>query len=54
LQEMVSESQRNLRKFFPKVQRSMQLYLAHRETEFILFRPIRVRLPMILNKKNIF
>ena len=42
LQELVSESQRNLRKFFPQVQRSMQLYLAHRETEFILFRPIRV------------
>ena len=43
LQEIVTNSQKNLRKFFPQVQRSMQLYLAHRETEFILFRPIRVR-----------
>lgn len=25
----------------PEVQRSMQLYLANRETEFILFRPIK-------------
>lgn len=43
LQELVANSQMNLRKVFPKVQRAMQLYLAHRETEFILFRPIRVR-----------
>lgn len=33
-----SESQKNLRTRLPVVQRSLQLYLANRETEFILFR----------------
>nr|CAG4638302.1 EOG090X02EM [Cyclestheria hislopi] len=36
-----SESQKNLRSRLPVVQRSLQLYLANRETEFILFRPVK-------------
>ncbi len=43
LQRAASQAQRELKKHFPVVQRAMQLYLANRETEFILFRPIRVR-----------
>nr|CAG4641520.1 EOG090X02EM [Eurycercus lamellatus] len=36
-----TESQRYLRTRLPAVQRSLQLYLANRETEFILFRPVK-------------
>ncbi len=43
LQSAVSQTQRELKRHFPAAQRAMQLYLANRETEFILFRPIRVR-----------
>ena len=43
LQDIIGQSQRNLKKRFPLFQRSMQLYLANKETEFTLFRPIRVR-----------
>nr|CAG4651650.1 EOG090X02EM [Triops cancriformis] len=39
--EYVSETQHLIRTKLPGVQRSMQLYLANRETEFILFRPVK-------------
>ncbi len=42
LQAAASAAQRELKRHFPAAQRAMQLYLANRETEFILFRPIRV------------
>ncbi len=42
LRARVSEATRELKRHFPAAQRAMQLYLANRETEFILFRPIRV------------
>ncbi len=38
VQNYSSESQKYLRTRLPVVQRSLQLYLANRETEFILFR----------------
>ncbi|CAG9766598.1 unnamed protein product [Ceutorhynchus assimilis] len=38
---LLKEAQRNMKTRIPEVQRSMQLYLANRETEFILFRPIK-------------
>lgn len=38
VQNYCSESQKYLRTRLPIVQRSLQLYLANRETEFILFR----------------
>lgn len=38
---LVNESQKNIKTKVPEIQKSMQLYLANRETEFILFRPIR-------------
>jgi len=38
-----TESQKYLRSRLPVVQRSLQLYLANRETEFILFRLQRMR-----------
>lgn len=40
--EIIRNSQRLIKNKLPLIQRSMQLYLANRETEFILFRPIRV------------
>lgn len=39
---LVQEAQRNIKGKLSTLQRSMQLYLANRDTEFILFRPIRV------------
>ncbi|CAH1973018.1 unnamed protein product [Acanthoscelides obtectus] len=38
---IVSEAQKNIKSKIPEIQRSMQLYLANRETEFILFRPVK-------------
>ncbi|XP_075992923.1 conserved oligomeric Golgi complex subunit 3 [Anticarsia gemmatalis] len=38
---VVKEAQRRIRAHLASLQRSMQLYLANKETEFILFRPIR-------------
>lgn len=40
---ILSAAQRNIKSKIPDIQRSMQLYLANRETEFILFRPIKVK-----------
>lgn len=39
--QIVKDAQHNIKKKTPEVQRSLQLYLANRETEFILFRPIK-------------
>ncbi|CAG4983828.1 unnamed protein product [Colias eurytheme] len=38
---IVQEAQRRIKTHLAPIQRSMQLYLANKETEFILFRPIR-------------
>lgn len=38
---VVQESQRQIKSKLPALQRSMQLYLSNKDTEFILFRPIR-------------
>ncbi|XP_039754457.1 conserved oligomeric Golgi complex subunit 3 isoform X2 [Pararge aegeria] len=38
---VVKETQRRIKTHLAPLQRSMQLYLANKETEFILFRPIR-------------
>ncbi|XP_072946658.1 conserved oligomeric Golgi complex subunit 3 [Epargyreus clarus] len=38
---VVKEAQRRIKAHLAPLQRSMQLYLANKETEFILFRPIR-------------
>ena len=40
-QGVVTETIRRVKASVPAIQRKMQLYLANRETEFILFRPIR-------------
>lgn len=39
---VVQDSQRQIKSKLQVVQRSMQLYLANRETELILYRPIKV------------
>lgn len=39
---IIQESQRNIKSKLAQIQRSMQLYLSNKDTEFILFRPIRV------------
>uniref|UniRef100_A0A336LNT1 Conserved oligomeric Golgi complex subunit 3 n=1 Tax=Culicoides sonorensis TaxID=179676 RepID=A0A336LNT1_CULSO len=41
ISSIIQESQRNIKSKLVGVQRSMQLYLANKDTEFILFRPIR-------------
>ena len=38
---IINDAQKNLKLRIPEIQRSMQLYLANRETEFILFRPVK-------------
>jgi predicted ATPase len=40
--QIMQETQRLIKSRLPTIHRSMQLYLANRETEFILFRPIKV------------
>lgn len=40
---IVQDAQRNIKTKLSGLQRSMQLYLANKDTEFIIFRPIRVR-----------
>ena len=40
LANAVTEAVRLVRQRVPAIQRKMQLYLANRETEFILFRPV--------------
>lgn len=39
---VIQETQRLIKSRLPSLQRSMQLYLSNRDTEFIIFRPIRV------------
>lgn len=41
LREVVVETLRRVKEQVPLIQRKMQLYLSNRETEFILFRPVR-------------
>ncbi|XP_069948876.1 conserved oligomeric Golgi complex subunit 3-like [Cherax quadricarinatus] len=38
--DIISCCQKNIRTHLPNIQRSMQLYLANRDTEFILFKPV--------------
>jgi hypothetical protein len=40
--QLVNESVEGLQSKLPFIHRSMKLYLANRETEFILFRPVKV------------
>lgn len=40
--DVAMETYRNVKTRLPSVQRSMTLYLANRDTEAILFRPIKV------------
>ncbi|KAG7171455.1 conserved oligomeric Golgi complex subunit 3-like [Homarus americanus] len=40
--DVMSSCQKNIRTHLPNIQRSMQLYLANRDTEFILFKPVRI------------
>ncbi len=44
LQQVVAITYRNLKKRKPVVQSSMALYLANKDTEYILFKPIKVSL----------
>ncbi|CAH1781599.1 unnamed protein product [Owenia fusiformis] len=47
LHDTVAETYRNLKSKLPKVQRSMGLYLANRDTEYILFKPIKMNVQQI-------
>lgn len=40
----VRETQKLMKPVLPALQRSMQLYLANKDTESILYRPIKVKL----------
>ncbi|GAB1606416.1 conserved oligomeric Golgi complex subunit 3-like isoform X1 [Argonauta hians] len=42
LHDVVAESYKNLKLRLPLVQRSMTLYLANKDTEYILFKPVKV------------
>ncbi|KAI8121820.1 Conserved oligomeric Golgi complex subunit 3 [Lucilia cuprina] len=41
ISSVIQETQRLIKSKLPMLQRSMQLYLSNRDTEFIIFRPIR-------------
>lgn len=49
ISSIIQETQRLIKSKLPALQRSMQLYLSNRDTEFIIFRPIRVSHKMSLN-----
>lgn len=55
---VLQETQRIIKSQLPGLQRSMQLYLSNRDTEFIIFRPIRVNqhifFSLYINPKKIF
>ncbi|KAF5304531.1 hypothetical protein FQA39_LY09582 [Lamprigera yunnana] len=42
--KIITHSRKNIKAKIPKLQQCMQLYLANRETEFILFRPIKINI----------
>ena len=42
INEVVTQTYKNLKQKVPQVQNSMALYLANKDTEFILFKPIKV------------
>jgi hypothetical protein len=42
LSSLIQETMESLKSKLPFIHRSMKLYLANRETEFILFRPVKV------------
>ena len=46
--DVVAETYKLLKKSVTVVQRSMALYLANRDTEMILFKPIKVRIDFIM------
>lgn len=41
--DIVNTAKRNIKAKLPEIKKYMKLYLANRETEFILFRPILVK-----------
>ena len=45
VRDLVAEVYRNVRQRKPAIQGSMTLYLANRDTEYILFKPMKVSLP---------
>ncbi|KAF2359926.1 Conserved oligomeric Golgi complex subunit 3 [Trinorchestia longiramus] len=50
--EVVSEVCRNIRSKLPKLQRSLHLYLANRDTEFILLKPVRINVASSFVRMN--
>ncbi|XP_068242874.1 conserved oligomeric Golgi complex subunit 3 isoform X1 [Palaemon carinicauda] len=50
LADTVGVCQKNIRTHLPNIQRSMQLYLANKDTEFILFKPVRTNILNSFNK----
>ena len=52
LRELIAESYRILKSKAPTIYQSMSLYLANRETEAILFKPIKVRAAVMGGRNN--
>lgn len=52
LHDVVAETYKLVKKSVPSVHRSMALYLANRETEIILFKPIKVNVQQRFQKLN--
>ena len=49
LRDIVVDTYRQLKQRRVDIQRKMSLYLANRDTEFILFKPMKVALVYLLN-----
>lgn len=47
ISSIIQETQRLIKNKLSTLQRSMQLYLSNRDTEFIIFRPIRVSISLL-------
>lgn len=49
LRDVVADTYRQLKQQHVDIQRKMSLYLANKDTEFILFKPVKVSLFCLIN-----
>ena len=49
VRDLVAETYRTLKQRRPTIQRSMALYMANKDTEYILFKPMKVTQTVIYN-----
>ncbi|KAB7503917.1 Conserved oligomeric Golgi complex subunit 3 [Armadillidium nasatum] len=50
--DVIVNTQKKLRSQMPIIQKKLHLYLANKDTEFILFKPIRAKVLAVFSKAN--